>query len=172
MAEGGGGLVTRSRDTGWVVAKKLWDGRTVSTRGSDGGSARGVGCSSLRTPLICATVGGIRSWGLSMGVAPPSSSMSESFAAGVAAPLSLDTHSSSSPSDGLAIVKPTFCLLAFGGGAGARRNAGARCSRECTRTLLLFLAIWVELLFNCHSRSLSAHIQMNNIDDLRTSCNR
>lgn len=62
---------------------------------------------------------------LSTGVAA-ASSLSDSWL-GVAAPLSLDTHSSSSPSEGLAIVKPTRCLdvvpFVLPRGVDARRKA-------------------------------------------------
>lgn len=59
-----------------------------------------------------------------MGVTSPSTSESS---LGVAAPLSLETHSSSSPSsDGLDIVNPTFCFdeeALLLRGVGARRTA-------------------------------------------------
>lgn len=70
-------------------------------------------------------------------------SVSESFK-GVAAPLSLDTHSSSSPSEGLEIVNPTFCLdpwvlLELVKACGAPRWPLCSCSLECTRARLLGL---------------------------------
>ncbi len=73
--------------------------------------------------------------------------MSDSLS-GVAAPLSLETQSSSSsPSSGLEMEKSTFCLAPFcfaaAVGVGARRMAaGWRFSRECTRMPLLDRMNW------------------------------
>lgn len=119
-----------------------------SARGRGGISALGVSMSSLWKPLACeaAPLSG-PSDGLFLPTGVVGSSVSELPPAvlGVAAPLSLETHSSSSPSDGLDILKSTFCRPSFGGraavkGAGARRScAGWICSREGMRWLLAVL---------------------------------
>lgn len=112
-----GGPVCRIVSAGCMV---------VSIGGRVGTSARGVGCSSFAKPLGSIISFGKRGLGLSTGV--ELDSMSESLL-GVAAPLSEEIHSSSSPSsEGLAMVKPTLCL---DGGPllvddpEARRNTGA-----------------------------------------------
>ena len=113
----------------------------VSMRGNTTASARGVGSSSFANPLASKVFGGKR--GLSTGVTP---SPSESLT-GVAAPLSEDIQSSSSPSEGLAIENPAFCLdpplaLEF---AEVRRNGGPLTESFCSLILLLLRAIWVPL---------------------------
>ena len=104
----------------------------------------GVGTSSLWKPFtVIADGDGCCLLG-STGVFVSSVSESDWPAFGVAFPLSLDTHSSSSPSEGLEIVKPARCLPSLvrvvTGGGGARLScAGATCSREGKRLALLIL---------------------------------
>ena len=90
--------------------------------------------------MIVMVLGARSGFSLSLGVA--FSSTSDSWL-GVAAPLSLDIHSSSSSpsSDGLEIVKPALCLVELPlvlDDAEGRRNVVELTSFCCSRTLLLF----------------------------------
>lgn len=63
-------------------------------------------------------------------------SESESSRAGVATPLSLEIHSSSSPSPELAMVKPALDLPCLGKLARREVDGGWRCSLEAILWLL------------------------------------
>jgi hypothetical protein len=117
----------------------------VCTRGREGaGSARGVEPGTTRggfwplarCPAESTGVIGERSCGVFL----PESSSPDVLSSGVAAPLSLDIHSSSSSlaTVDAAIVKPALGLPPRGGCAVvARRGATAgMCSRDCTRAVL------------------------------------
>lgn len=119
----------------------------VCTRGRGGcgcvGSACGVvpGTRAGFSPLTCCPtrstgVAGDTSWGVFF----PGPSSPDASPIGVAAPLSLETHSSSSslPTVEDAIVKPALGLPPRGGcRCVERRGAGAvDCSRACTSTVL------------------------------------
>lgn len=140
---GGGG---RLREVRGGPVMTSWSIFIFSTGGKEGSSARGVGCSSLAKPFEMAPTG--KCGFFSIGVTTSSGSDS-SF--GVAAPLSLETHSSSSPSsEGLAIENPILCLELTRGTGARRIAAGLTCSLDWTRTLLFVLDTWPDPRPFCH----------------------
>lgn len=159
---GGGGRLREVRGGPVMTSSPIL---TFSTGGKEGSSARGVGCSSLAKPFEMAPSGSCGFF--SIGVTTSSGSDSSSF--GVAAPLSLETHSSSSPSsEGLAIENPILCFELTRGTGARRIAAGLTCSLDWTLTLLFVLDTWPDPRPFCGlrgqtrrpARGRDAHLQM------------
>lgn len=129
-------------------------GRACACVGSARGVVLGTNAAAFCWPLPprCPAVGstGVDGDCCSCGVFLPEPSSPDTSSRGVAAPLSLDSHSSSSlPTVDAAIVKPAlgFPLPRDGSGFVAARRGAAlgTCSRDCTRTVLPVRRIFVRV---------------------------